>query len=350
MCGLRPTVIRHVLLIGLNGAIPCAAFGVGGVTTSDFPERSYACKLEAGDSLKTHLPPPPTWDDPRLNTLEGRTEIVAVGFREAMRFLCAAGNDLAINAYVDGIAGKGRAKSDDPILQGRTRFQMNVGTRRGEKSWVSLLRPNFRVLSGVAMRDPDGFQYFDDEDECVASSHLVFTLESAPLIDVRYDQIQRRANTAAASTVGGNTIALKPGVYQLHDLSLGPFPYPNWDSYPPEKRHFALGKFYGREGRDAPDEAVYLEGKQVRVHCQIVVFPAVFERRQLLMPGELGLDNPWAANPVEAATMVILHELSHFESYVSARPGLVRNKIPATSDDEATAWAFASSLIRYRQE
>jgi hypothetical protein len=79
----------------------------------------------------------------------------------------------------------------------------------------------------------------------------------------------------------------------------------------------------------------------------IEIFPLIFDRKELVIPSEIGLDYPWARDPVEATTLVILHELAHLEQYIldNAKTAEYRQQKPLAEGEDA-AWAFASSLIR----
>ena len=76
--------------------------------------------------------------------------------------------------------------------------------------------------------------------------------------------------------------------------------------------------------------------------------PDVFERGELFMPGEVGTrKGPWARDPVEAITYVILHEWAHFEAYVRKNATLVH--FTPQGEGERVAHRFASSVLRCGQ-
>jgi len=87
----------------------------------------------------------------------------------------------------------------------------------------------------------------------------------------------------------------------------------------------------------------------IREHfnCQIEIFPELFEEGRLFMDSERDSEEgPWAQSALEAVEFVILHELGHFESYVSTHCKAA--SLFEVKDSEEQANIFASSVLRCR--
>jgi len=88
--------------------------------------------------------------------------------------------------------------------------------------------------------------------------------------------------------------------------------------------------------------------KREKFYTTIEIFPMLYEGGKLFMESEVGSqDGPWAQSALEATEYLILHELGHFESYISHHICNCANKPPIVDGSEDGANAFASSVFRY---
>lgn len=80
-------------------------------------------------------------------------------------------------------------------------------------------------------------------------------------------------------------------------------------------------------------------------HCDVEVFPMLFEEGHFFMVAEANSpEGPWARSALEAVEYVILHELGHYESYITRNCKTVA--LPQVVDSEDAANYFASSVLR----
>jgi hypothetical protein len=107
------------------------------------------------------------------------------------------------------------------------------------------------------------------------------------------------------------------------------------------------GLGWGYVSRASDDVVCYRE----EISAQIEVFPEVFYRNELCIPGE----NRWARNALEAVQYLILHELGHIEAflYTESDRHLVNpvlydfdgSRLPKYGNSEAEAWEYASTVM-----
>jgi hypothetical protein len=88
------------------------------------------------------------------------------------------------------------------------------------------------------------------------------------------------------------------------------------------------------------------EVKVERFVASIIVYPMVFERGYFLMGGETYTEEgPWAKSLIEALEYILLHELGHYESYVTTYAKTIRD-LKKMENSERMCDQFASSILR----
>lgn len=88
------------------------------------------------------------------------------------------------------------------------------------------------------------------------------------------------------------------------------------------------------------------EEKEEIFGARIVVYPIVFERGYFFMRGETYTEEgPWAKSLMEALEYILLHELGHYESYVTTHSKTIRN-LRKMDDSEKACDQFGSSVLR----
>ncbi len=261
------TVRRASGILGLSVSILLAG-GVALAQMSDgihrvkgeFSTRSHRCLTltSSGGS--------PEWNDSRLSSVAGRTEIIQEAFARAIKYLARCRPDSVLGRVI-------RFNSSSPRLKGL---------------------------------------YEKDLD----ASHRIYVG-----IDIKYVQTQNKGDTAARTSSSG-TYTHTPE--QQARFSLGSDPMEDLDG----DGYYSVDEFWDDKFR-----------------ATVEVFPAVFERREFMIP-----DEGWAEDPVDALTHVLLHEFAHYEAHISYDAHYSGfSKVEAYENDaasEVTADQWASSVVR----
>lgn len=110
------------------------------------------------------------------------------------------------------------------------------------------------------------------------------------------------------------------------------------------KKVYDFGRKVGGLG---PDDHPHRWDIREHFSSQIEIFPELFEAGRLFMDSEKDSEEgPWAQSALEAVEFVILHELGHYESYVSTHCKAA--SLFQVKDSEEQANTFASSVLRCR--
>lgn len=277
-------LLALMLVIGLNTATPVAA---GELKEKRAMPSVTMLFPRVDDSIVSQYGEPPVWND-NPSTISEREALVKKAYQNVWHYLKACGDGVQFLKW-GYIGERDSTQCGRDTVETRARLKCHLTTYFG-------------------------CMYIDE----------TFLSQR-----VSYVPIQRVADTYGRSVSKGETEKYSKTIIidkrkVLTELTEEEF----WTS---EDLHLSLRDGY------YTDELWY----------EIEIFPEFFEEERMFMEEEIGTpEGPWAKSALEAAEYVILHELGHFESYVSTQ--CAEYGLFPVSNDERQANVFASSVLRCR--